>query len=56
MNLTFRTHFGDLTMNDCCRSRRPSIQMMYFGVTYALEVKGGKRSETRYVEFNKGEK
>jgi hypothetical protein len=53
MNPTSSEHSGALIMKDCKRLRRLWIQMMYFGVIFALEVRAGKKLESLYVEFNK---
>lgn len=53
MNPIFSERSGVLIMKDCCRSRRPLIQMMYFGFIFVLEVRGGRRLKIHYVEFDK---
>lgn len=42
-------------MKDCKRSRRMLIRMMCFGVVCVLEVRDGKKLDTVYVEFSRGQ-
>jgi hypothetical protein len=50
MNLSTIKHSGGLIMEGYGVLKPPSIRTMFFGVLCVLEMKGGKRLATDYVE------